>query len=252
MHPKKLASASQPLRIFVIFYLLLVACNAEKKDKDTNVKAYVQIEGAMKDVMWKGALDGQISLDTLDQKSMLNGLGPEAFLTGELLVIDGKSYVGRVATDTSMAIGQTFDVKAPFFVYSYVAEWEKESIPKTLKSLTDFENWLDLKIQNEGKPFAFKLTGSIKSAKIHLQNLPEGTQVSSPAEAHQGQQTYSVADKEVTVLGFFSRAHQGVFTHHDSFIHLHLITKDLSLMGHVDSLVFGNSPITLHLPKGSN
>jgi len=70
--------------------------------------------------------------------------------------------------------------------------------------------------------------------------------VSSPAEAHQGQTNYYLNNEEVEIVGFFSTEHQGVFTHHDSFLHMHLITKDKSLMGHLDELELDK--VTLYLP----
>ncbi len=232
--------------LFLLIVLLLTGCN----NPTNTVKANeVLVVGAMKDVMWKGKLDGQIFLDTLKNKPDLYGLGPEAFLKGELLVIDGNSYTGKVVNDSTMLVTHSFDVKAPFFVYSYVPEWETVVIPAGIKTLHELEKWLLAKTKDINTAFAFKLTGKITSAKIHLQNLPDGSTVSSPAEAHLGQQNYYLHNREVAMLGFFSKNHKGIFTHHDTFMHLHLITKDLSLMGHLDSVVFGNTTV-LYLPKG--
>lgn len=85
------------------------------------------------------------------------------------------------------------------------------------------------------------------SATIHIQNLPEGTKVSSPQEAHQGQTNYELFNENVEIVGFFSTQHKGVFTHHDSYVHMHLITKDESKMGHVDELEIRK--LKLYLPK---
>ena len=77
--------------------------------------------------------------------------------------------------------------------------------------------------------------------------MPEGTKVSSPDEAHQGQTNYNIANENAEIIGFFSTEHKGVFTHHDSFLHMHLITKDESKMGHLDELEIGE--MKLYLPK---
>ena len=87
-------------------------------------------------------------------------------------------------------------------------------------------------------------------ADIHIQNLPEGTPVSSPQEAHQGQTNYVLENRKVEIVGFFSKEHQGVFTHHDSFVHLHLITQDRRQMGHLDEMLLGKGDKRLFLPKG--
>ncbi len=50
----------------------------------------------------------------------------------------------------------------------------------------------------------------------------------------------------VDIVGFFSTEHKTIFTHHDTFMHLHLITKDKLMMGHLDNAVFKD--ITLYFP----
>ena len=88
-------------------------------------------------------------------------------------------------------------------------------------------------------PIGHRHAGQVANAIIHVQNFPTGTKVSSPDEAHQGQVNYTIEDRQVEIIGFFSTEHKGVFTHHDSFLHMHLITKDESKMGHLDQLTSG-------------
>ncbi|MDF0715617.1 acetolactate decarboxylase [Muricauda sp. 334s03] len=202
----------------------------------------------MKNVMWSGDLDGKIELDSIQNKSGLYGIGPQSFLTGEILINDGVSYLSKVTSDSTMSVERNFQVSAPFFVYTNVTEWKQIKLPQDIKDIKDVENFLSSMTTEQGTPFAFKLVGDISNAIIHIQNLPMGTKVSSPAEAHQGQTNYSLIDEKVEVIGFFSTKHQGVFTHHDSYLHMHLITKDLSKMGHLDEMEIAN--MTLFLPEG--
>ena len=102
-------------------------------------------------------------------------------------------------------------------------------------------------IKGSNQPFAFKLDGQIENAQIHIQNLPKNTKVSSPKEAHQGQVNYMLTDEDVEIVGFYSQNHKGVFTHHDTFLHMHLITKDESKMGHLDMVRI--KKLTLYLPQ---
>ena len=119
--------------------------------------------------------------------------------------------------------------------------------PQSIRTIKDVEKYIDEKTIKNKRPFAFKLIGNISKAVIHIQNLPEGTKVSSPDEAHQGQTNYVLKNEDVEVIGFFSTEHKGVFTHHDSYIHLHLITKDEQKMGHLDELEI--NAMKLYLPK---
>jgi acetolactate decarboxylase len=200
----------------------IFSCNADKKEAHPNhMYSEVTIEGTMKNVMWNGELGGRINLDTISNKKGLYGLGPENYLTGELLVNDGKSYVSKVTSDSTMTVEKRFDVSAPFLVYTNVTEWHEIELPSTITSIKDIENLIDEKTRDFKRPFAFKMTGKLAKASIHVQNLPQGTKVSSPKEAHQGQTNYELKDEEATIIGFFSTEHKGIFTHHDSNVHLH-------------------------------
>ena len=230
--------------------VILASCNVENKEEKTaesDTYSDIKIVGAMKNVMWKGELGGSIDLDTISNKTGLYGLGPESYLTGEILVNNGKCYVSRVTSDSTMTVEKTFNISAPFFVYGTVTEWNEIDLKSDVVTIQDLEKFIDEKTAEFKRPFTFKVIGHATSAKIHVQNLPEGTKVSNPDEAHQGQTNYLVEDEDVEIVGFFSTEHKGVFTHHDSFLHMHLITKDESKMGHLDKLEIGD--MKLYLPK---
>src|SRR5690606_5552412 len=116
---------------------------------------------------------------------------------------------------------ETFQVKAPFFVYSNVSEWKEVTLPKKVKTMNDLDDFLNELQKKYDKPFAFKLTGKFKKIDFHIQNLPEGTVVKSMNDAHTGQGKYIEKNVNGDIIGFFSTKHQRVFTHHDSYIHIH-------------------------------
>jgi len=231
----------------ILSVLILFSCASEKKQTESK-KPHNSIRkiGAMKEVMWKGELFGKIHLDTITPKLGLYGLGPLSYLTGEILINNGRAFVSRVVSDSSMSVEETYDISAPFFVFSNVTDWDEIVLDQSVKDIKSLEAFIIEKTADKNFPFTFKLAGTVSSASIHIQNLPEGTVVSSPQEAHQGQQSYSLENEEVEIVGFFSREDQGVFTHHDTFIHMHLITKDENQMGHLDRAVFDK--MLLYLP----
>lgn len=225
-----------------------MGCNSVQEQQETNASTAVQVVGAMKNVMWKGELGGTINLDTIGNKQHLYGLGPVEYLAGELLIVDGKSYKSTVLTDTTMLVEETFEVKAPFFVYAHVRGWREITPPDSVQTLQQLEAYLNKTTQTSKRPFAFRVEGEVEQATIHIVNLPEGSKVSSPTEAHQGQVDYSLKDKQVQVVGFFSTEHKAVFTHHDTFLHMHLMTDDKTQMGHLDEVVFKQGKVKLYLP----
>lgn len=233
--------------ILTLLTISLINCNSKTKEiKTEDTYSNVKVIGAMKDVMWKGELGPKINLDTISDKKGLYGLGPESFLSGELLINDGKSYVSKVTSDSTMHVDKTFNASAPFFVYAHVNEWKTFDLASHIKTIEDLESFIDQNTLNNKRPLAFKLNGKVSEAVIHIQNLPKGTKVSSPDEAHQGQINYTLNDENVEIIGFFSTEHKGIFTHHDSFIHMHLVSKDETKMGHLDHVKFEN--MTLYLP----
>ncbi len=237
-----------PILTFTLFSSL--GCGPGNKINtftDSNPAVKVSIAGAMKNVMWKGELDNSIDLDTIGKKEGLYGLGPLNQLKGELLVMNGTGYASKVNSGTTMSVEKGLHFSAPFFVYANVLEWKEIQLPSVIKTISDLETYLDNHVIDIDRPFPFKLTGQVAKAQIHVQNLPEGTLISSPQDAHQGQVIYDLTDVSADILGFFSTEHQGIFTHHDSFVHLHLITSDEQKMGHVDKLEIDK--MKLFLPK---
>ena len=96
--------------------LTLTNCTTKAQQTTNEVK----IVGEMKNVMWKGQLYGNINLDTIANKTNLYGLGPVEYLSGEILIIDGKSYKSTVTSDSTMKVEETYDIKAPFFGYANI------------------------------------------------------------------------------------------------------------------------------------
>jgi acetolactate decarboxylase len=201
----------------------------------------------MKNVMWKGELDGRIKLDTITPKKGLYGIGPKSYLTGEILINNGQAYISHVLKDSTMTVKKTFNASAPFFVYGNVNEWQTIDLPEGITTIKELENYINEKTIMAKRPFVFKLIGNVAKVIIHVQNSPKGTTVVSPEEAHQRLTYYNLTNEDVEIIGFFSTENKGVFTHHDSFLYLHLITKDESKMGHLDNVVF--TKMKLYFPK---
>ncbi|WP_299985915.1 acetolactate decarboxylase [uncultured Pontibacter sp.] len=235
--------------ISLLAMLYLSSCTTDAAQHDAATTSDVQVVGAMRNVMWKGELAGTIDLDSLSDKTHLYGLGPVEYLAGELLILDGKSYKSVVTSDKSMRVEETFDVKAPFFVYAQVSSWRERMLPDSIRTLKQLELYLDSETQHSKRPFAFRVSGEVEQATIHIVNLPAGSTVSSPDEAHQGQVNYELHQVEVDLVGFFSTEHKAVFTHHDTYMHLHLTTKDRSHMGHLDAVTFKPGTLKLYLPE---
>lgn len=226
-----------------------VAAAAEVSPSEASNGDSVRAVGAMMNVMHKGELFGTIAIDTISRKEHLYGLGPVEYLAGEIMIIDGIAYVSRVVSPKAMKVEQTYKVKAPFFVYANVDRWKEVAVPESITTAPQLEKFLDELRKDDPRPFAFKVSGTVKQAVIHVVNLPKGSKVSSPDDAHRGEQKFTVRDREVDLVGFFSRMHKGVFTHHDTFVHMHLLTADRKMMGHADEVEFVTGQMRVSLSE---
>ena len=223
---------------------MLSSCNTKTRQTKSDVK----IVGEMRNVMWKGQLYGNINLDTIATKEHLYGLGPVEYLSGELMIFDGKAYKSTVLTPTTMKVEETYKAKAPFFGYVNINKWKEHTLPDNIQTISQLEIYLDKITKSAKRPFMFKLNGIVETAKIHVVNLPKGSKVSSPEEAHKGQTNFNLENQQSDIIGFFSTDHKAIFTHHDTFLHMHLLTNDKTKMGHLDEIKLKKGTAKLYLP----
>lgn len=196
----------------------------------------VKVAGEMRKIMQQADLSASIMLDTLNSDH-LYGLGVAEGLKGEIIVLDGQSFVTTSGTD-DLQTGTGTSVKAAMFVYETIDSWRLAD-QKPVQSLQDLERHLESLIQQQGKsfnhPFAFLI--KVKSGKInyHVIDWQPGTD-HNMSNHRQFAKNGEITDDAATILGFYSDRHQGVFTHHDSKLHLHVLAGDSKIVGHVDKL----------------
>jgi acetolactate decarboxylase len=84
------------------------------------------------------------------------------------------------------------------------------------------------------------LKGKMELFRWHVINWPESDTVHTHQKHMESGLHATEENREVTILGFYSRHHQGIYTHHTSHMHLHVLSDDLTLAGHLDQLAPGN------------
>jgi len=228
--------------IYIFFPLLLASCT--KPTPNSSIK----VVGEMRDVMWKGNLKGKIATDSLHSKDAY-GLGPIEFLKGEIVLFEGQSFVSKVVDSISHEVFKVPSASAPFFVYTTNSNLKVVELTAANYSLKGIEEHINSLYNNYDQPLLIRIDGVFNTMKLHSVNLPEGQEVSSPDEAHQGLTPYDFNHISGSLIGFFSRHHKAVFTHHDSFFHAHFISDDREVLGHIDETYFNSSKVTLKVSK---
>jgi acetolactate decarboxylase len=90
---------------------------------------------------------------------------------------------------------------------------------------------------NLDQPLPFLLTGTVIRPGYHVIHWREGathTMKNHKQFARQGE----LRNVPVQLLGFYSAHHHGVFTHHTTNMHIHIINAEKSLVGHLNQVSF--------------
>ena len=213
--------------------------------------------GKAKNVMMGIDLSATVALDTLLVQPHLYALGPVDDLQGEITVFDGKVYAAQVTNKRKQRVKfrEAEGLKAPFLVYSYVPEWKSYSVEVDLQNLKDIESIVDSIGRAHGfreeDAFPFRVEAIFHEVSYHIIQRKKWEKQHSH-EAHNAAKIhYSNFLLSADLVGFYSRHHEGVFTHKGQFIHVHFLPKDRRITGHLDKLNHSGT-VLVSLPVVSN
>ena len=234
----------------VILFLLLtfVSCKTgTTKDQGGDVLSYGSIDKSL-----KGDLSGDYSLDSLYSLENLYALGALKDLSGEIQIFDGQDFSSVVQND-SVLVGPFSQENAAFVVYAQVKNWKDIAVPLSVtntEALIGFFEYNENAEMNTDKPFMFLLEGRVEQLNWHVLYNAAADTLPVPKDHHHNAISGSILEKDVEILGVYSRDHEGVYTHHGIPIHMHFRTMDGMLAGHVDDLELGPD-MNLKIPPGN-
>ncbi|GAA4381126.1 acetolactate decarboxylase [Hymenobacter koreensis] len=237
--------------LFSLTGLLLAGCQSAPVSEPPATHT-VRHYGAMRTFMMKGDLSGQVQLDTLPRTN-LYGLGVAEGLRGELLIWNGKAAHTRVAAGNSTATDTAWTGRAALLVTSRVPQWQPaEPVPAAVADYAALQQHIENRAAAQGldtsRAFAFRLSGQPEQVQWHVMDWP----ATAGPHTMEGHKKYATTGRfrqqQVELLGFFSRRHQAVFTHHTTFMHLHVRPANEAFAAHVDSLRWLPGQLLLHLP----
>ncbi len=235
---------SKQILVVVSFALLVVGCNSGNQNTE------VKYSGALRSMM-SGNLQATAFLDSLSKKPHLYALGAIENLRGEIQIFDGKAFNSTVQSG-NLVFDKTFDKKASLIVYAEISSWQNIEIPSAINSSKKLETFIEKRANQLGidaeKPIPFLIEGKAQSLSWHVINWKDGD-TEHTHQKHKESGLNSVEEnKKIEIIGFFSKSHQAVFTHHTTFLHMHFKSQNEELAGHVDELILGTDMI-LKLPK---
>lgn len=235
------------MRRSVCFVTLLAALSQAAEPPTVPEVRYV---GEMRKVMRDGDLRAAIDLGLLAKTRHLYALGPVEGLKGEVTVWDGVPSIAQVR-EGKIAVAKSFAFKACFLVYAQVENWREVPIPAEIEDEKQFAEFVPRAAKKLGidiqRPFPFAVKSTPSKVVFHIVHKTDD--LPHTKERHDKIKIpFTVENEAVRFVGFYSDHHHGVFTHHDSNIHMHVITEDGKQSGHVDTIQFHKAG-TLLLPK---
>lgn len=233
--------------LFILFCIIFFGQFINAQNMPT-----VFTKGAMKDM--GTSYDLKVWLDTLPNKSHLFAMGPYDKMKGEITVVDGKPFHASAFVEGKAVVSQSWDVRAPFFVYSTVKEWEEFNLDVSLNSVQEIQEQVAAIAKKNGydlkEPFAFRISGEIDQMTLHIVT-PRSPKIKGYRPDIKSQK-FSLQKANGEIIGFYSEKHQGIFTGSKSFVHVHFLKEDQTMMGHLDEITTGDKRLKLYLPKKEN
>jgi len=230
------------------FILLVVILGAVSCESSKNPE--VTVNGALKEIMHQGDISAKFTLKDLENTEHIYALGAVANLKGEILILDSKPLISSVMSG-KLRIDESFDHEATLLVRAKVKDWQEITIPDSVRSAESLEYFLDHAANDIGLdtelPFPFLLKGDFSTLDWHVIDWEDGDTIHTHQKHVNSGLHGTLKNAKATILGFYSKHHHTIFTHHSTNVHMHVSTDDGEISGHVDGLSIGENA-TLMLP----
>jgi acetolactate decarboxylase len=196
----------------------------------------VEVWGALRAVMHEGKTEANVAIRDVVPGPHSYAIGALSGLRGEMTIIDDEAIAsfgeadGTVRTLPGSATGET----ATLLVRAAVPTWTSRPIEQPLGPQQIDEKLEALAISaglDVGKRIPVLIDGTAKRLAWHV--------LGGPAEKgqnhhHGPRSTGTLAGVKVTLVGFFSRNDEGVFTHMGEHSHFHVVVTESRMTAHVD------------------
>jgi acetolactate decarboxylase len=202
----------------------------------------VQVHGALRAMFHQGRTDTMVTLDTLLPNPNLYAVGALTDLSGEITIIAGRTVLSFPDGDTTRAeIPAAPKAAATLLVSADVPAWQSVTTeqPISFEEIDDALGQLAAAAgMNLDTRFPFLLEGKFENLQWHV---IDGTRLAKDAKSHKDHLAAAVQVQQdlakASLIGFYSKSDQGVFTHMGSKTHIHCVTGEPNTTGHVDHVI---------------
>jgi alpha-acetolactate decarboxylase len=210
--------------------------------------------GHYKKMMHMQKTDGVVDLKQATSGSHLYGVGATAHGTGEITIIDGKPWLDYGDDGLGNAKHEIADgEQAVLLVTAQVKTWRGVAIPEDMTA-TQLHKFILAQASSQGintnAAFPFMLEGTYFDLDWHIVNGRKHGGGHGSGGIYKKINEHR-AEARGTIIGVYSAALQGVFTHPGESWHIHVVFENEGKAGHVDGLSVRKGT-TLKLPEGDN
>lgn len=213
----------------------------------------VKYSGKMSKIGQESRVDAEIMIDSIKGKH-LYAIGPVENLRGEIIVWDNKPFVAALTEDKSPYLQKNVkQLKAIFLVYADIEKWDTVLLTNKINSIKDLQQEITDAASKHGidtsSAFPFLIIGKLKEGSGHIMFKDNSVIDITPAALKEANHKNTFNNQFAQMLGFYSQHHQTIFTHHDSFLHIHYRLANKYQAGHLDAVSFTEGiPVKLLLP----
>ncbi|ANM31346.1 hypothetical protein ABI59_19845 [Acidobacteria bacterium Mor1] len=213
----------------------LAACFAT-----SSLAANLQVFGSLRGMFHQDAVGPQVVLSEHLPDSRLFGVGALSGLRGEITIVGGRLHLAHADGESVRhAVVSRSDESAALLVMSAVERW----VPVTIDAAIPFEK-LDAEIERLAREAGIEAAAFVVYAEGDLENLDwhviDGAKLEGGGGSHEDHMRAAIRRKarrtRGKLVGFFSKKHQGVFTHRGANTHFHVVVDEPLTSGHVDGV----------------
>lgn len=201
----------------------------------------------------KDELKGSVDLSEIVAKPGVYGIGMLDGLDGELLILDGRAYLGQRTLNANSTL-LNGDSRVAFGAFAFVDHWAEIQIPETANSFKSLTVFIAEQLRAHGYRLDYPVPIRIQAEAIGLRWFivgGSGNLKPSPRESFVRQIVRGGLDEvDFEAFGIHSRAHHGIYTGTGSDLHLHFRTKAPEpFVAHLDDHVMLKPGGRLLFPK---
>jgi hypothetical protein len=219
-----------------------------------NTTPEVRTHGELRAVMHQRDFTAKVNLASILKQPHAYAVGALSGLRGEVTIIDGVAWLAFAEPGGKIRLEEVrrSQEEAALLVSARVPRWKRVKLTRAIP-FADLDAAVESLARQNGidpdQPFPFLVTGPVSDLAFHV---IDGAKLPAAGGSHHDHASAGVTATRTratgTLVGFFSKAHHGVFTHMGSNTHVHVVLPGEKMSGHTDKVTLDRGA-TLLLPR---